>query len=121
MRWVDVKSYVGLDRRGKRGRRLFDRRGESADSTPPSLATALRQLRLRCFDIQDAEGVTAFRERAAAIAQLAEAVGETSAAVAIMRLSDRLEGWSEGAALEPVVSDLETELQLIEAAVESAA
>ena len=57
MRWVDVKSYVGWDRRGKRGLRLFDRRSESVVSTPPSLATALRQLRMRCFDLKDAEGV----------------------------------------------------------------
>ena len=120
MRWVDVKSYVGLDRRGKRARRLFDRRGESIDTNPPSLATALRQLRLRCLDLHDAEGVAAFRERAGAIAQLAEAAGQVGVSGRLMRLNEQLEAWSEGADLAPVVERLERELRQIEADVESA-
>jgi len=121
MRWVDVKSYVGLDRRGKRGLRLFDRRSESIDSNPPSLATALRQLRLRCFDVQDAEGVAAFCERTGAIAQLAEATGEAAVAMRLARLNERTKNWPQGADLAPMVEELSRELQQIEADVESAA
>ena len=119
MRWVDVKSYVGWDRRGKRSVRLFERRSESSDTTPPSLATALRQLRLRCLDLQDAEGVAAFRARAVATAQLAERCGEAKVGERLTRLSEQLQDWSRGDRVAALVDRLERELQEIEADVES--
>jgi hypothetical protein len=119
MRWVDVKSYVGWDRRGKRSIRLLERRTVSNDTAPPSLATALRQLRLRSLDLQDAEGVAAFRVRAGAAAQLAEGCGEVSVGKRLGRLSERLESWPHAADVAPLIEQLEGELQQIETEVES--
>lgn len=114
MRWVDVKSYIGLDRRNRGAFRLFNRRGQEAGSAPPSLATALRQLRLRCLDSHDAEGLSAFCARALGVMQLAEAYGQVDVA---LRLTALVEELNQRTDYEVVVEMLEQVMPDIEAAV----
>ncbi|WP_395646741.1 hypothetical protein [Terricaulis sp.] len=114
MRWVDVKSYIGLDRRGGgSGFRIFDRRGRATGGAPPSLATALRQLRLRCLDTQDAEGLSAFCVRALGVMQLAEAYGKVDVA---LRLTALVEDLNQRTDYEAIVEMLEQVMPEIEAA-----
>lgn len=112
MRWVDVKSYVGLDRRNGRKLWIFDRRDKkAAGGIPPSLSTALRQLRLRSLDIEDAEGLTAFCERANATALLAIEYEAKQVAEKLRELVERLEGQADFALameeVERVMPDIE--------------
>ncbi|MBC7768473.1 MAG: hypothetical protein H7124_06780 [Phycisphaerales bacterium] len=90
MRWVDVKAYVGLDRRQRRNMRLLDRRGETAGGAPPSLTTALRQLRLHQLHSEKNEGLERFCARASATAELAEVYGETGVATLLRLLIENL-------------------------------
>lgn len=90
MRWVDVRAYVGLDRRHRRNLRLFDRRSEEAGGAPPSLTTALRQLRLHQLHAENADGLEAFCGRAAATADLAEAYDEKNVARLLRLLVENL-------------------------------
>ncbi|HYD87779.1 MAG TPA: hypothetical protein VEA80_09905 [Vitreimonas sp.] len=91
MRWVDVRSYVGLDRRQRRNLRLLDRRSESAGGAPPSLATALRQLRLHELNRETPDGLARFCARAVATAELAEAYGEKGVTRLLRLLVEQLE------------------------------
>lgn len=113
MRWVDVKSYIGLDRRNRGGFRLFDRRAEKAGMAPPSLSTALRQLRLRCLDTHDAEGLAAFCSRALAVMKLAEAYGDVELALSLSRLVEELQQRTD---YDAIAEDLERIMTDIEAA-----
>lgn len=88
MRWVDVTSYVGLDRRRRGGFRLFDRRGDEIGGPPPSLPTALRQLRLRCMGAASPDGLRDLRERACATADLAEAFAYDALAQQLRQLAE---------------------------------
>lgn len=91
MLWVDHRSYYGPDRRRKRGGiRLRERRRYNCASHPPPLGAALRQLRMHVIDAHGAAGVGAFADRTRAVALLAEAAGETDAAMELQRLSARL-------------------------------
>lgn len=96
MRWVDVKSYVGLDRRQKRLLRLFDRRGDRADGAPPSLTTALRQLRLHQLHAEGQEGLEKFCVRATGTAELAKAYGEEGVSKLLLLLVENLRAMPEG-------------------------
>lgn len=71
MDWVDYKGYFGPDRRRGRAKRLLDRRKDDVSSRPPSLRTALRQLRMRVLDTQDAASVEAFVARVQSTVTLA--------------------------------------------------
>lgn len=74
MRWVDVSRYFGPDRRGDDYSFFFlERRRDNAASPPPPLATALRQLRMRLTDLDDATSRHLVRERIIATAMLADA------------------------------------------------
>lgn len=87
MRWVDHKSFFGLDRRQRRAAlRLNERRREASDGEPPSLAAALRQLRVRAMAAYTTDGVAEFIERARAVAELAQAFGEIAIGRALMRI-----------------------------------
>lgn len=90
MRWVDVRAYVGLDRRQRKNLRLFDRRSEEAGGQPPSLTTALRQLRLHQLHAENAEGLEAFCGRALATAELAEIYQENNVASLLRLLVENL-------------------------------
>lgn len=73
MKWVDVRTFTGLDRRKRKpSLRFAERRNGDATSDPPSSASAIRQLRVRAMEANSPEGVRAFAQRAAAVAALAE-------------------------------------------------
>ena len=97
VRWVDVKSYVGLDRRQRKLLRFFDRRSARADAAPPSLATALRQLRLHQLHGDNEEGLDLFCARARGTAELAEAYGETGVSKLLLQLIEQLKALPPGA------------------------
>ncbi len=90
MRWIDVRSYVGLDRRQRRNLRLLNRRGESAGGAPPSLTTALRQLRLHQLHSEGQAGLEKFCARAEATAKLAEVYGESAVAKLLLLMVENL-------------------------------
>lgn len=80
MLWVDQESYFGPDRRqGDGGLRLIERRRVNDAGSPPPLATALRQLRLRVLDARG-DGVQSFVNRVQGTALLAELQNEHDAA-----------------------------------------
>jgi hypothetical protein len=70
--------------------RLRERRRYDYASRPPSLSTALRQLRMHVIDAQGPAGVREFADRTRAVALLAEMAKEHEAAIELQRLSMRL-------------------------------
>jgi hypothetical protein len=88
--WVDYKDYFGPNRRRGRNKRLLDRRKDDVVGNPPSLRTALRQLRLRVMDTQKRAGADAFLMRVQATASLAAAHGEDKVARMLMQLAKHL-------------------------------
>lgn len=87
LRWVDGKSYVGMDRRKRRPTLQFgERRSESSAVEAPPLGVALRQLRIRAAVANTPNNVREFAERAKKIAELAAAYGEPDLSDALARL-----------------------------------
>jgi hypothetical protein len=90
-RWVDIPSYIGLDRRKQRPKLRFgERRSEKMLAEAPSLAAALRQLRVRALNANSAAGNQRFAERSDAIADLAEIANEPTLAQELRRLAQLL-------------------------------
>jgi hypothetical protein len=91
MRWVQIKSYAGPDRRKGNRWRLFDRRKRDAAIDLPALQVLLRQLHLRVLDVQTArEALLDFQTRLqVARTRLCEA-GETEAASHIRIIETKL-------------------------------
>jgi hypothetical protein len=80
LRWVFDKSFVGLDRReGRFALRLNERRRVDAAGLPPSLPTALLQLKLAAFGTDEA-GLLKFSYHASSVAMLASALGRDDVA-----------------------------------------
>jgi hypothetical protein len=76
LRWVDHFNYFGPDRRGEDFSFFFlERRRAKGVGKPPPLRTALRQLRVRLMNAEDADDQTLLRERLVATALLADAQG----------------------------------------------
>jgi len=115
VRWVDVRSYVGLDRRQRRNLRLLDRRSEAAGGTPPSLATALRQLRLHELHSEKQDGLARFCGRAIATAELAEAYGEDGVARLLRLLIEQIEAM-QPQNLDSIADTIEQTMPTIEMA-----
>lgn len=91
MRWIDHRSFFGLDRRKLRAvLRLIERRRASHCTEPPSLAAALRQLRVRALATDSPEGVAEFLRRAQAVAELAQAYGETAIGAKLVRIAEQV-------------------------------
>lgn len=89
MRWVDQKSYLGLDRRKRRPALRFGERRQGAGAADaPSLGAALRQLRVRAATADTRCGVERFVARTRVIADLAGAYGEAGLATALAQLAD---------------------------------
>jgi hypothetical protein len=116
MRWVEIRSYIGLDRRQKGAFRLLDRRGKRNEANAPSLNTALRQLRLTCVDADDAEGFEAFAVRARGVAQLAEAHGFPAVSARLLQVVETLKLKADAGEYVAVVAMLERVMPEIEAA-----
>ncbi|MFZ2031602.1 MAG: hypothetical protein WAU68_14920 [Vitreimonas sp.] len=91
MRWIDVSNYIGWDRRLKQGLRFINRRKTAEACEPPSLATALRQLRVRSGALDTAEELGAFQNRVQALAQLAASAGRQDIADSLTDLADHFE------------------------------
>jgi hypothetical protein len=86
MDWVDYKDYFGPDRRRGRNKRLLDRRKEEVSGRPPSLRTALRQLRMRVLEAEGA-GTEAFIARVQAVVTLAAIHDEPKAGEMLSRMA----------------------------------
>lgn len=99
LRWVDHFNYFGPDRRGDAfSHFFFERRKHSSVGTPPPLHAALRQLRVRVLEAENADARHGLRERFTATAVLAHAQGRTE-------IGDLLNDLAN--ALEEVESDLD--------------
>ena len=86
MRWVFDKSFVGLDRREDRfALRLNERRRVDASGLPPSLPTALLQLRLAAPGTDEA-GLLKFSYHASSVAMLATALGQEDVAAPLREM-----------------------------------
>jgi hypothetical protein len=86
MRWVFDKAFVGVDRRRERAPlRLRERRSGASAGPPPPLPTALRQLKLASFDIDDA-ALLKFGYHANSVAMLAIACGRDDVAAPLLAL-----------------------------------
>lgn len=91
LKWVDVSSYFGPDRRtGVFSHFLLDRRRVEHAGHPPALAAALRQLRVRVLNASDANGRHALQQRLTATALLADAQGHAAIGDLLTQLSERL-------------------------------
>jgi hypothetical protein len=91
MLWIDLETYFGPDRRHAHdGLRILERRRANRAGSPPPLATALRQLRLRVLDARG-PGVSAFVNRVHGTAALADLQAESEAAHELNRLSVTLD------------------------------
>jgi hypothetical protein len=87
-----MKSYIGPDRRKARaGMRLVNRRRDDLSSPPPSVATALRQLRVYVLQADSVDGMKNFIERCKAVAILANEANERPVANVIMDMARKLE------------------------------
>jgi hypothetical protein len=113
MRWVDHFNYFGPDRRGADFSFFFlERRRTKGVGKPPALHTALRQLRVRLADAEDAQGRSALQERLTATALLADAQGFSTVADALKTLASVLDA-SRGDKADPRPR-LDAELSRIE-------
>lgn len=91
MRWIDRKSYVGVDRRKRRPSLIYgERRQDAAPDVSLSLGAALRQLRVLARAANKARGVGEFVTRTQAVAELAHARGEAELGAALLRLAEQV-------------------------------
>ncbi len=97
LRWVDHFNYFGPDRRGNAfSHFFFERRKHASVGAPPALHAALRQLRVRVLEAENADARHALRERLIATALLADAQGRNDIGDLLTGLASKLE--EEGAA-----------------------
>lgn len=91
MRWVQVKSYLGPDRRKRIRGRLLDRRRKDEAMDLPAVQVLLRQLHLRVLDIQTArEALRDFQFRLQITQRRLREAGEREAATHIADIERRL-------------------------------
>lgn len=90
MDWVDYKGYFGPDRRRGRNKRLLERRKEDVSMRPPSLRTALRQLRMRVLEAEGEAGTEAFVQRVQAVVTLSAIHDEPKAGDMLSRMAIHL-------------------------------
>lgn len=89
MRWINNKSFVGIDRRKRRPTLRFgERRVEASATDAPTLASGLRQLRVLTEGAHTGRGVAEFVTRTRLIAELAHAYGEAALSHELSRLAD---------------------------------
>ncbi|MEZ5958270.1 MAG: hypothetical protein R3C27_13785 [Hyphomonadaceae bacterium] len=88
MKWVDDPKYYGPDRRRRTvdPRRPERRNGDEFSGAEPSVAMAIRQLRLRLIDANTPRGLTEVRSRISGIAQLATLQNKHEAAQLLTKL-----------------------------------
>jgi hypothetical protein len=92
LKWVDTMSYFGPDRRtGAFSHFFLERRKREAVGAPPTLAGALRQLRMRTLEAETEDGRRSLQERLNATALLADAQGHSEIGDLLTRLAEALE------------------------------
>jgi hypothetical protein len=89
MLWVDSDQYFGPDRRRGHKLRMLDRRKDNRAQRPPSVPTALRQLRFRVIEATG-EGAVALATRMEGVARLAQADHETRASAMLTKLAQHV-------------------------------
>jgi hypothetical protein len=89
MFWVDCDTYFGPDRRGAHKPRMLNRRKDNRAQRPPSVPTALRQLRFRVIDAGP-DGAAAFAARMEGVARLAQAEHEARASAMLSKLAQHV-------------------------------
>ncbi|MBX3429871.1 MAG: hypothetical protein KF779_09835 [Hyphomonadaceae bacterium] len=92
MKWVDDPKYYGPDRRRRNvdPRRPDRRNGDGASVAAPSIAMAIRQLRMRLLDANTPRGLADLRDRIKGIAQLATLQNKHQAAQLLTKLHTAL-------------------------------
>jgi hypothetical protein len=86
-----MKGYIGPDRRKARAMRLVNRRKDDLSGPAPSVATALRQLRVKVFETDSPDGMKEFLERCRAVAILSNDSNERAVGNIIMDMARKLE------------------------------
>ena len=82
MRWVEWRSYAGLDRRRTARSRLIERRKVDLSEPLPPVHALLRQLHIRLFDLEmTADAAPQFRFRLQVAAGAAQTSGQSDIAV----------------------------------------
>jgi hypothetical protein len=77
MRWVEWRSYTGLDRRRSSKLRVFDRRKVDISEPLPPVHALLRQLQMRLFDLEmTPDAASQFRLRLKVAAHAAQTSGQ---------------------------------------------
>lgn len=105
MRWVFDDAFVGLDRReGRSLLRLRERRLSDATGEPPALPTALRQLMLAAFDVDDSS-LLKFSYHASSVTMLATALGRDDVAEPLREMMQFLSAPSNREAREQKVQE----------------
>lgn len=104
LRWVDHFNYFGPDRRGDAfSHFFFERRKHASVGTPPPLHAALRQLRVRVLEAENAGARQTLRERLTATAVLAYAQGRTDIGDLLTNLATTLDSEESETDLASVV------------------
>jgi hypothetical protein len=96
MSWVEHPSYIGPDRRKQKGLRLLERRRRSFLTDRPTLAAALRRLKLDAIDVDNAEREAAYRIRVQGVALLARETHRPDIAAVLEELALALNPEREG-------------------------
>jgi len=92
LKWVDTMTYFGPDRRsGKFSHFFLERRKREAVGAPPTLANALRQLRMRTLEAESEDSRRSLQERLNATALLADAHGHAAIGDLLTRLAEEFE------------------------------
>ncbi len=95
MRWIEIDSFIGLDRREARKFRVLERRRVDVSMRLPALATKLRQMRVQAQGARSTEQRLAIARQAAASASLAAHIGQSLVGQRLKALADRLEAQGE--------------------------
>lgn len=88
--WVEEESFVGLDRRKRRGFRFPDRRRALRLRNAPSLDTLIRQVRVGAFNLHTPEALKLMQLRLAGAADLAQLRGKPQLAAALAAIATDL-------------------------------
>ena len=89
MLWVDCDTYFGPDRRRAHKLRMLERRKDNCAQRPPSVPTALRQLRFRVIDATP-ENAKLFADRMEGVARLAQLEHEQRASGMLSKLAQHV-------------------------------
>jgi hypothetical protein len=91
VRWIELRSYVGPDRRRIKKFRLFERRKKDLSSNLPAVEVLLRQLHLRVLDVATArEAIAQFHLRLTVATAAARSNDQREAAAQLALVQTKL-------------------------------